>query len=142
MILKVKKFHPDAKLPVKAHPTDAGFDVFSDQAYELQPGTRKTLDLGIAVDIPEGYCLVMLPKSGLSVKNGLGVLANVIDQDYTGMIHAVLVNHGGDPLTIERGMKVAQVLIVPVPQVEIVEVADILKQTDRGAQGFGSSGSR
>lgn len=140
MVLKVKKFDMDAKLPEKAHETSAGYDVFTNEEFYLLPKMRVKLKLGIAVDIPPGHCLLMQPRSGLSVNNGLGVLANVIDEEYTGQIHAVVVNHGGDPIKIEKGMKICQMLLIPVVHAPIQEVADITKVTTRGDKAFGSSG--
>lgn len=139
LTLKVKRLTETAKLPTKAHSTDAAFDVYVDEERTLMAGERYKFRLGVAFDIPPGNFLMMLPRSGLSVSMGSGVLANVIDEGYTGEVHAVIVNHGDKMWHIEQGAKVAQVVLLPVLEARIEEVSEIANK-DRGDAGFGSTG--
>lgn len=139
MKLKIKKLHPNAKIPNYAYHGDAGFDLYVPEAITLQPGDRKTIPLGIAVEIPDGYVGLMFDKSSLSHKQGLKTFGNVIDSGYRGEIHAGLINQSGQPQTLEAGQKIIQMLIIPVITVDIEET-DTLSESGRGGGGFGSSG--
>ncbi len=138
MELKVKKIHPEAKLPRYSHQGDAGLDLFSSIDCVLQKGEVKPVPTGIQVAIPEGNVGLIWDKSGISLK-GAHRLAGVIDSGYRGEVRVVMVNLGADSFTIEKGMKIAQLLIQPVVEVEVTEVED-LEETSRGEKGFGSTG--
>jgi dUTP pyrophosphatase len=137
--MKVKRLSPTATLPTRAHDTDAGYDVYSDETVRIKQGSRAKIKLGVALGLPPGWCALMFPRSGLSAKQGTIVLANVIDAGYTGEIHLVAVNHGDGPWDIKVGDKVAQFVVVPCLADPIIEV-DELTAGARGTKGFGSSG--
>lgn len=139
MKLKIKKLHPNAKIPSYAHHGDAGFDLYVPEPITLQPGDRKTIPLGIAVEIPDGYVGLMFDKSSLSHKQGLKTFGNVIDSGYRGEIHAGLINQSNQTQTLEAGQKIIQMLIMPVITVDIEEV-ETLSESKRGDGAFGSSG--
>jgi len=139
MKLKIKKLHPDAKIPSYAHPGDAGMDVFALESLTLAPGERGLVRTGIALEFPEGYVLLMWDKSGISTKHGITTLAGVIDAGYRGEIQIGVVNLGQDSHTFEKGSKVAQILVQPIVRAEIQEV-EKLSESIRGEGGFGSTG--
>ncbi|MEO2154285.1 MAG: dUTP diphosphatase [Nanoarchaeota archaeon] len=138
-ILKVKKLNEDAKLPVKKRKGDAGFDLYSNEEVILKPGERKLISTGIAIEIPKGYFGLIKDRSGLAAKNGLHCLAGVIDSNYRGEVKVVLINLGNEEVKLEKYSRIAQLLIIPVPEFEIEEV-DELSNTERNEKGFGSSG--
>ncbi len=138
MKLKVKKMSPDAKLPLRGHKGDAGMDLFSVSAYTLQKGEIYAVPTGICVEIPRGFVGLIWDKSGVSLK-GAHRLAGVVDAGYRGEIKVVMVNLGQISFVIEKGMKIAQLLIQTVEEPEIVEVED-LEDSSRGEGGFGSTG--
>ncbi len=123
--------------PTRAHPTDAGLDLYSPVDLWLHPGEHKTIDTGVHVEIPAGYVGMITSKSGL-MSQGI-TSRGTIDQGFTGRIRAVLYNSGQDGIKIRRGYKITQLVIVPciMPELEFV---DELEETDRGANGFGSTG--
>ena len=133
----------DTELPVptQAHPGDAGFDLVTAQDVRLDPGERAIVPTGLAVAIPDGFAGLVLPRSGHAARHGVSVVNSpgLVDSGYRGEIKVILVNHGADAVRFERGDRIAQLMISPVPSVELVEVAD-LDETVRGAGGFGSSG--
>ena len=139
MKIPIKKLHPDAKIPHYAHAGDAGMDLFTVEPFELEPGQRKSVPLGLAVEIPEGYVGLVWDKSGLSHTYGLKNFGGVIDSSYRGEIHAGIMNLSDKFFSFEKGHKIAQLLIQKVEQADFEEVAE-LSETDRGAGGFGSSG--
>lgn len=139
MKLKIKKIHPDAKIPHYAHAGDAGFDLFVPESVTLEAQERKSIPLGLAVEIPDGYAGLLLDKSGLSHKHGLKSFGGVIDSGYRGEIHAGIMNLGDKPYTLEKGHKIIQMLIMPVQFVDIEET-DELSSSERGEGAFGSSG--
>jgi dUTP pyrophosphatase len=138
MKLKVKRINREAKIPCWGHKGDAGLDLFSCQEYKLAPLESKAISTGIKVAIPEGYAGLVWDKSGISLKS-VHRLAGVIDSGYRGEVKVVLINLGEKPFFIEKGMKVAQMLIQPVVEGEVVEV-NSLDETPRGEGGFGSTG--
>ena len=138
MELKVKRVHPQAKLPVQGHPGDAGLDLFAARDLEIPAGDLRAVPTGIQVAIPKGYAGLVWDKSGISLK-GVHRLAGVIDSCYRGEIQVVLVNLGAVPFSIQAGMKIAQLLIQPVSEVTVVE-SETLDDTSRGENGFGSTG--
>ncbi len=139
LTIKIKKIHPDAIVPKYAHYGDAGMDLFSTQTIILHPGERVQIPTGIAIELPEDYVSLVWDKSGLSHKHGLKTVGGVIDSGYRGEYMVGMINLGAADYTIEKGHKVAQVLIQKVehPQIEIVEE---LSDSSRGEGGFGSSG--
>jgi dUTP pyrophosphatase len=138
MELKVKRIVEGAKLPSYHHQGDAGLDIFSAVDCVLEAGTAMAVPTGIKVAIPEGYAGLIWDKSGISLK-GVHKLAGVVDSGYRGEVKVVLVNLGREPFRIEKGMKIAQLLIQPVIEVQVVET-DELGETSRGEEGFGSTG--
>jgi len=138
MELKVKRIHPDAKLPIYGHPGDAGLDLFSIADRELAPGEVFAVPTGVQIAVPPGHVGLVWDKSGISLK-GVHRLAGVIDAGYRGEIQVVMINLGGTPFAIRKGMKIAQMLVQPVTSVTVVE-SDALDDTSRGEGGFGSTG--
>lgn len=137
--LKIKKLSSQARVPSYAHPGDAGMDLYSTEDYILKPGERHVFKIGIAAELPSGYVGLIWDKSGLAAKQGLTVLAGVIDANYRGEYQVVLLNTSDKPYSIKKGDKIAQLLIQKVERVKIEEVADLSK-TSRGSNGFGSTG--
>ena len=139
MKIKIKKMNPDAQIPKFAHHDDAGMDLCVVDTVEIAPGERKSVPLGIALEIPEGYVGLMWDKSGVSHKYGIKTFGGVIDAGYRGEIHAGLMNLSDKFFRFEKGHKVAQLIIQKVEQVDLVEV-DELSPSVRGQAGFGSTG--
>ena len=141
MTVKFRKIDPDAVLPSYAHPGDAGMDVRSVEALEIAPGGRHLVRTGLVMMLPPGYEAQVRPRSGLALKSGVTVLntPGTIDEGYRGEVGVILVNHGEKPFSVERGMKVAQIVVAPVVRAEIAET-DETDATARGAGGFGSTG--
>jgi dUTP pyrophosphatase len=138
MELKVKRIHPDSKVPVYGHPGDAGMDLFAVVDRTLAPGEVFAVPTGIQVAIPAGSVGLIWDKSGISLK-GVHRLAGVVDAGYRGEVQVVMINLGKEPFTVKKGMKIAQMLIQPVTEVRIVE-SESLDDTSRGEGGFGSTG--
>ena len=138
MELKVKRLHPDAKLPSYGHKGDAGLDLYTNVDLVLKPGDIVPVPTGITMAIASGYVGLIWDKSGLSLK-GAHRLAGVVDSGYRGEIKVVVVNLGQTDFVIEKGMKIAQMLIQAVMGVEVVDTGS-LEDTSRGAGGFGSTG--
>ncbi len=138
MELKVKRIHPEAKLPVYGHPGDAGLDIFSVVDRLLGPGEVYAVPTGIQVAIPAGFVGLIWDKSGISLKC-VHRLAGVVDAGYRGEVQVVMINLGREPFAIKKGMKIAQMLVQPVAGMTVVE-SDTLDDTSRGQGGFGSTG--
>ena len=138
MELKVKRIHPDAKIPVYGHPGDAGMDLFAVVDRVLGPGDVFAVPTGIQVAIPSGFAGLIWDKSGISLK-GVHRLAGVVDAGYRGEVQVVMINLGNEPFPIRKGMKIAQMLIQPVAAVAVID-SDTLDDTPRGEGGFGSTG--
>jgi len=136
----------DLPLPSYQSALAAGLDLLAaladDAPLTIAPGTRALVPTGIAIALPAGFEAQVRPRSGLAVRHGLTVLnaPGTIDADYRGEIQVPLINLGGDPVTIVRGMRIAQLVIAPVTRAVLGEVA-ALDQTGRGSGGFGSTGS-
>ncbi|KKP56463.1 MAG: deoxyuridine 5''-triphosphate nucleotidohydrolase [Parcubacteria group bacterium GW2011_GWB1_35_5] len=139
MKLKIKKIHPEAKLPEYANSGDAGMDLFALEKVIVKPGEIKRIRSGIAMELPEGYVGLCWDKSGMSINHGMKVLAGVIDSGYRGEIIMGVVNLSKESYAFEKGHKVMQMLIQPIEIMEIVE-ADELSNSQRGEGGFGSTG--
>ncbi len=139
MKIRIKKLHPDAQIPQYANPGDAGMDLFTVEPFELEPGERKSVPLGLALEIPDGYVGLIWDKSGLSHKYGLKNFGGVIDSGYRGEVHAGIMNLSDKYFSFEKGHKIAQLLIQKVDRISFEE-AESLSETSRGQNGFGSSG--
>lgn len=128
--------------PTSAHIGDAAIDLHSRVDVLLVPGQRAAIPTGIAVAIPEGHAGFVLPRSGHAQRLGVGVVngPGLIDSGYRGEISVLLINHGEDEVEFDRGERIAQLAVVPVPEVSWTEV-DTLDETDRGSGGFGSTGA-
>ena len=139
--IRVKRLHPDAKIPKAAKVGDVAFDLYSVIDYELKSGERYAVPTGIAIEIPAGYEGQVRPRSGLALKDGITVLntPGTIDSGYRGEVKTIMINHGDISFKINKGMRISQLAIRPVPEVEFIEV-DELSDTDRGEGGFGSTG--
>ena len=138
----VKKLRAGALVPVHAYAGDAGMDLAACERVELPPGARALVPTGLAVAIPEGYAGYVQPRSGLAAKHGISIVntPGLVDSGYRGELLVSLVNHDGvETFVVEAGMRIAQLVVLPVPPVEIVEV-DELPASERGDGGFGSSG--
>lgn len=139
MELKVRKLYEDAKIPSYANPGDAGMDLYSHEDVLIPRGERKTIGTGFSAEFPEGHVALFWDKSGLASKNGLTVLAGVIDSSYRGEYKVVLLNTSNEDYYVHKGDKIAQMLIQPVVHCKIEEVVE-LSETQRSSGGFGSSG--
>ena len=140
--LPVRLLHPDARPPARAYEGDAGFDLVSVEAAELTPGARASLGCGIAIELPEGTCGLVLPRSGLARDHGVTVVNSpgLVDSGYRGEIRVTLLNTDRDEtFQVEPGMRIAQLVVVALPEVAVT-LRDELAASARGEQGFGSSG--
>jgi len=136
------RLRDDAVLPARAHSGDAGLDLTACEAVTIGVGQRAVVGTGIAVEIPEGHAGLVVPRSGLALRHVLSTVnaPGVIDAGYRGEVRVILLNTDSDhAFTVEPGMRIAQLLVVPVAVVEAVEVVEVTA-TDRGDGGFGSSG--
>ena len=139
MLIKFQKILDDAIIPHYAHPGDAGMDVFSAEETIIKAGKRKNVRTGVKMELPEGFVGLVWDKSGLALKNGIKTMAGVIDSGYRGEIGIVFVNLSDQDYKIEKGQKIAQMLIQKVERVEIEETKE-LSETKRGEGCFGSTG--
>lgn len=144
MIINVKKLRESAKLPVYATSGSAAADLCADppSVVEIKPGERKIVPTGISIELPKSHAALICARSGLASKKGLA-LANgvgVIDSDYRGEIGVPMINLGSESVFIEKGDRIAQMMITPVVQVNFSE-KDRLSDTSRGEGGFGSTGN-
>jgi dUTP diphosphatase len=139
--LPVRRLREDAVVPERAYAGDAGLDLAACDRFELGPGERAVVGTGLAVAIPEGHAGFVQPRSGLAARHGLSVVnaPGLIDAGYRGEIRVVLLNTDlREGFVVEPGMRIAQLVVLPVPEVELVET-DELPETERGVRGFGSS---
>ena len=132
------KLDEDAIMPTRAHDTDAGLDIYTPKRIVLRARTSETVDTGVHVEIPPGYVGLLKSKSGLMRWDGV-TSEGTIDSGYRGEVGVILANFGDADFTVKKGDKIAQAVIAPVTQPEIVET-DTIDETDRGAGGFGSTG--
>jgi len=141
MRIPLKRLDPDLPLPAHAHPGDAGVDLRAAAPVRLEPGERVPVPTGIALAIPEGHAGLVVPRSGLALRHGVGVVnaPGLVDSGYRGEIVVILVNYGREPVEFSRGDRIAQLVVLPVSAQEFVEVAD-LPGSVRGEGGFGSTG--
>jgi dUTP pyrophosphatase len=139
--LEIQRLRPEAVIPERAYSGDAGFDLASCERVELAPGERATVGTGLAVAIPEGYAGFVQPRSGLAMRHGIALVNSpgLIDSGYRGELRVVLLNTDREStFTIEPGMRIAQLVVMRLPEIEPVEV-DELPESERGVRGFGSS---
>ena len=139
--LPIRRLRPDAALPARAYTGDAGFDLAACERVELAPGERAMVPTGLAVAIPEGYAGFVQPRSGLAARNGLTIVntPGLVDSGYRGELQVILLNTDRErPFVVEPGMRIAQLVVVPVPPLEVLEVEE-LPASERGVRGFGSS---
>lgn len=141
LTMQVKLLRPEGRRPSYAHSHDAGLDLSAADPVVIQPGRSALVKTGIAVALPSGTEGQVRPRSGMALNNGVTVLntPGTIDEGYRGEIGVILINHGTVPFSVERGMKIAQLVVAPRLHVEVVEVDD-LDATSRGPKGFGSTG--
>jgi dUTP pyrophosphatase len=142
MLLDVKRLDPDLPLPRYARASDAGLDLHAAARVVIAPGARAVVGTGLAVAIPPGFAGLVLPRSGLALRRGVTVLnaPGLVDAGYRGELQVLLINHDAtESVTLERGERIAQLVVQAVEHVELVEVDD-LSASERGAGGFGSTG--
>jgi dUTP pyrophosphatase len=139
MIAKFKLLLNEARKPKKAHPDDAAFDVFSAQAGTIPPKGRMEFRTGIAMQLPLGFYGKFASRSGLAMKHDIHCFHGTIDNGYRGEMVVLLFNYGEQPFRVEIGDRIAQLVILPYAQID-GEVVEELDQTERGTNGFGSTG--
>ena len=144
MSFRFTRLSEAARPPLRAHPGDAGCDLFAAEAARLGPGERASVGTGIAVEIPDGSAGLVLPRSGLAAKHGISVVnaPGLIDAGYRGEVRVLLLNTDrSEPFEIEVGDRIAQLVIVEIADAEPIE-AESLAESARGEGGFGSTGRR
>ena len=140
--LKVKRLGPAATIPARARPGDAGLDLCSAVDVDIAPGETRLVGTALAIELAPGTEAQVRPRSGLALKHSITVLNSpgTIDEGYRGEVGVILINHGRTMFEVRRGMKVAQLVVQPTLEVEVVAV-DALSDSPRGAGGFGSTGA-
>jgi len=141
MKIEIKKINPEAKTPIYTLKNDAGMELYSVQDLTVEPGKILTCETGITMAIPVGYVGLIWDKSGVAFKGGIKTMGGVIDSSYRGEIKIILTNLSDKAYVINKGDKVAQMLIQKVESPDIEEV-EVLDDTERGEGGFGSTGIR
>jgi dUTP pyrophosphatase len=139
--LQFTRLRDDAIVPTRAYGGDAGLDLAACERVELGPGERALVPTGVAVAIPEGHAGFVQPRSGLASRHGITIVntPGLVDSGYRGELRVVLLNTDArEPFVVEPGMRIAQLVVVPIPELEPVEV-DELPASERGVRGFGSS---
>ncbi len=135
----------DLALPAYATEQSAGMDLLAavSETITLKTGERTLIPTGLSIALPDGYEAQIRPRSGLALKNGISLVNSpgTIDADYRGEIGVIVINHGAESFTIERGMRIAQMVIAPYTRAQFSEVLE-LPTSERGAGGFGSTGTR
>lgn len=142
MRLEFARLTADAAMPTRAYPGDAGLDLYSAEAARIEPGERASVGTGVAVAIPDGHAGLVLPRSGLAARHGIALVnaPGLIDCGYRGELRVLLLNtDSSESFVVEPGDRIAQLVIVSLPEVELAE-RDALEDAARGARGFGSSG--
>lgn len=141
MEVAFRKLRDDAVVPSRAYDGDAGLDLASCERVVLAPGERAMVATGLAVAVPDGYAGFVQPRSGLAARHGITIVntPGLVDSGYRGELRVVLLNTDArEPFVVEPGMRIAQLVVVPVAVAEPVEVDD-LPESERGVRGFGSS---
>jgi dUTP pyrophosphatase len=139
--LAIRRLRDDAVIPERAYAGDAGLDLAACERVELAPGARATVGTGLAVAIPDGYAGFVQPRSGLAARHGITIVntPGLVDSGYRGELRVILLNTDtNETFVVERGMRIAQLVVVPTPEFELLEV-DELPGSERGVRGFGSS---
>lgn len=139
--LLIQRLERDAVIPERAYAGDAGLDLAASERVEIGPGERAVVGTGLAVAIPEGYAGFVQPRSGLASRHGISVVNSpgLVDSGYRGELRVVLLNIDRvDAFVIEPGMRIAQLVVLAIPHIELSEVED-LPASERGGRGFGSS---
>jgi dUTP pyrophosphatase len=139
--LPIQRLRQEAVVPERAYTGDAGLDLAACERVELAPGERALVGTGLAVAIPEGYAGFVQPRSGLAARHGLTIVNSpgLVDAGYRGELRVILLNtDSSEPFVVEPGMRIAQLVVLPIPELELVEV-DELPASERGVRGFGSS---
>jgi dUTP pyrophosphatase len=139
--LPIQRLHEDAVVPARAYVGDAGLDLAACERVELGPGDRAVVGTGLAVAIPDGYAGFVQPRSGLAARHGITIVnaPGLIDSGYRGEVQVVLLNtDGAETFAVEPGMRIAQLVVLAVPELELLET-DELPASERGIRGFGSS---
>ena len=139
--LLVRRLREDAVLPGRAYQGDAGLDLVACERVELAPGERAVVGTGVAVAIPDGHAGFVQPRSGLAARHGISIVNSpgLVDSGYRGELRVIVLNTDPrEPFVVEAGMRIAQLVVMPIVPVEPVEV-DELPETERGVRGFGSS---
>ena len=139
--LAIRRLRAEAIIPERAYSGDAGLDLAACERVELSPGERALVGTGLAVAIPEGYAGFVQPRSGLAARHGITIVntPGLVDSGYRGELRVILLNTDTvETFVVERGMRVAQLVVVPTPDFELLEVQE-LPESERGVRGFGSS---
>lgn len=142
MKLRIKRFHPDATLPTRAKPGDSGLDLHAylpDGPAVVRAGDRLKVDTGICIELPEGHEGQVRPRSGLGTNHGVQSALGTVDNGYRGPLGVTLFNMSFRDYAVRHGDRIAQLVVCPVAYPEVVEV-EALSETERGADGFGSTG--
>ena len=137
--VQVQLLNEYAKVPTRANLTDAGFDLYSIDELQIAPQSRQTVKTGVSLEMPDHFAGLIWPRSGLSVKSGIDVLAGVIDSGYRGEIMVCLYNTSKEVVEIKRGDRIAQIIFQEVPLVSL-SLSETLGSSQRGENGFGSTG--
>ena len=140
--LPIARLREDASIPGRAYDGDAGLDLSACERVVIGPGERAAVGTGLAVAVPDGHAGLVLPRSGLAAKHGISIVnaPGLVDAGYRGEVKVLLLNTDAtEPFTVESGMRIAQLVVVSLPGVRLVEF-DELPASERGAGGFGSSG--
>lgn len=138
-MIQFELVHEFAKLPTRGSRDAAGLDLYSCEETKIPPFGRTLVDTGVSMAIPHGYVGLIWPRSGLALKQGIDTGAGVIDADYRNVVGVLLFNHTTEPYRVCAGDRIAQIMIQPVVMCEPVAVS-ALDNTDRGENGFGSTG--
>jgi len=136
-----QRLRDDAVVPTRTYSGDAGLDLAACERVELGPGERAMVGTGLAVAIPDGYAGFVQPRSGLAARNGITIVntPGLVDSGYRGELKVILLNTDtSEPFVVEPGMRIAQLVVLPVPELDLVEVGE-LPESERGVRGFGSS---
>ena len=138
--MRVKRLHENAILPTKAHDGDLGYDLYASDPLMIAPHETRLVKTGISVQFPAGYGGIIKDRSSIATKQYLFTVAGVIDNGYTGEIRIAFYNASGQLQRIEKGQKIAQLILIPVTNFTVEEVDEIVTSDGRGEGGFGSTG--
>lgn len=138
--VQIEMLNNELKCPAYTYADDAALDLPSNEDAKLLPGEKKIIKTGIKMAIPRGFVGLIWDRSGMAAKHSIHTMAGVIDSGYRGEIGVVMINFGKEPFSIEKNMRIAQLLIQPVVQAEIEIVKSVGNETERSEGGFGSSG--